>query len=92
MDEAKVGPKIKSIVAISLISTLFIWTYATCAMPLPTYDKMSPEDYSHYTTLLVKGARDFLIARGRPADAEKLLKFFGDSSKKGGTAQSSRAL
>jgi hypothetical protein len=87
MDQAKPAPKIKTAVAISLLSAVFVWTCVTTAMPLLQYDKMSVEDRSQFTTLLIKGAHEWLIVRGRPADAEKLLEFFEDGSKKGGAAQ-----
>jgi hypothetical protein len=87
VDQAKAVPKIKSAIAISLLSALFVSTCVTTAMPLPQFDKMSVEDRSQFTAFLVKGAYEWLIASGRPADAEKLTEFFEDGSKKGGTAQ-----
>jgi hypothetical protein len=87
VDQAKPDPKIKSAIMISLLSALFVWTWATTPMPLPQYDKMSVEDRSQFTAFLVKGAHEWLIAFGKPVDAEKLMEFFEDGSKKGGTAQ-----
>ena len=75
-------PKIKSAIAISLLSALFVSTCVTTQ-----FDKMSVEDRSQFTAFLVKGAYEWLIASGRPADVEKLTEFFEDGSKKGGTAQ-----
>jgi hypothetical protein len=87
VDQAKPGLKVKSAIAISILSALFVWTCVTTAMPLPQFDKMSVEDRSQFTALLVKGTHEWLIACRRPADAEKLMEFFEDGSKKGGAAQ-----
>jgi hypothetical protein len=57
------------------------------AMSIHDFAKMTVDDQATYVTALVEGSAKMLRTQGQPAQADKAIAFFKDSSKNGGVTQ-----
>jgi hypothetical protein len=73
-----------------LFAVLFVGLFCSGtapAMSIHDFAKMTIDDQATYVTALVEGSAKMLRAQGQPAQADKTVAFFKDSSKNGGVTQ-----